>query len=205
MIRSFKDAADRVHGPRVHLDADGALKLPVPSPLESDQVPVRIAVVIPAFRVAAHVERVIRGIPALVSDIIVIDDASPDETSRIVTALSDPRVHLLRHEQNGGVGAAMISGYRHALALGADVVVKMDGDDQMDPAHLPSLIEPITAGEADYTKGSRFFYTRQLRQMPLVRRIGNLGLSFLTKASSGYGTFSTRRTVTPRRTAGSSK
>ncbi|HEX5719797.1 MAG TPA: glycosyltransferase family 2 protein, partial [Thermoanaerobaculia bacterium] len=87
---------------------------------------------------------------------------------------------------NGGVGAAMITGYRQALELGADVVVKMDGDDQMNPKHLLPLLDPILAGEADYTKGSRFFHTRQLRQMPFVRRAGNLGLSFLTKASSGY-------------------
>jgi hypothetical protein len=80
----------------------------------------------------------------------------------------------------------MITGYRHALELGADIVVKVDGDGQMDPTYLIPLVEPILAGEADYTKGSRFFYTRQLRQMPFVRRVGNLGLSFLTKASSGY-------------------
>ena len=147
---------------------------------------VRVAVVIPAFRVAGHIENVIRGIPELVSDIVVVDDASPDETAQIVNRLTDPRVHLLRHESNGGVGAAMITGYRHALELGADIVVKMDGDDQMDPQYLVPLVEPILTGEADYTKGSRFFYTRELRQMPLVRQAGNLGLSFLTKASSGY-------------------
>lgn len=148
--------------------------------------PERVAVVIPAFRVARHIENVIRKLPSFVSDVIVVDDASPDETAQIVDRLADPRVHLLRHERNGGVGAAMVTGYRHALALGADVVVKMDGDEQMDPAYLVPLLEPILAGEADYTKGSRFFHTRQLRQMPLLRRIGNLGLSFLTKASSGY-------------------
>lgn len=148
--------------------------------------PARVAVVIPAFRVARHIENVIRGLPDFVSDIIVVDDASPDETAQIVGSLADPRIHLLRHERNGGVGAAMMTGYRHALELGAHVVVKMDGDEQMDPAFLVPLIEPILAGEADYTKGSRFFHTRQLRRMPLLRRIGNVGLSFLTKASSGY-------------------
>ena len=146
----------------------------------------RVAVVIPAFRVARHIEKVVRGVPGFVSAIVVVDDASPDDTASIVAGLGDPRVHLLRHERNGGVGAAMITGYRKALELGADVVVKMDGDDQMNPKHLLPLLEPILAGEADYTKGSRFFHTRQLRQMPLVRRAGNLGLSFLTKASSGY-------------------
>jgi dolichol-phosphate mannosyltransferase len=149
-------------------------------------LPVRVAVVIPAFRVARHIEKVVRGIPGFVSDIVIVDDASPDGTADAVAGLRDQRVRLLRHERNGGVGAAMITGYRHALELGADVVVKMDGDEQMDPAYLVPLLEPILAGEADYTKGSRFFHTRQLRQMPLLRRIGNLGLSFLTKASSGY-------------------
>jgi len=158
----------------------------LPPCLEPGGRPARVAVVIPAFRVARHIEDVIRGIPELVSDILIVDDASPDETAQIVTSLADPRVHLLRHERNGGVGAAMITGYKRALELGADIVVKIDGDDQMDPRYLLPLIEPILAGEADYTKGSRFFYTRQLRQMPLLRRIGNLGLSFLTKASSGY-------------------
>lgn len=158
----------------------------LPPGLGLDGNPLQVAVVIPAFRVAQHIEQVVRAIPGFVSDVIVVDDASPDDTARIVEGIPDPRVRLLRHEQNGGVGAAMITGYRHALELGADVVVKMDGDGQMDPRYLIPLIEPILAGEADYTKGSRFFYTRQLRQMPLVRRIGNLGLSFLTKASSGY-------------------
>lgn len=157
-----------------------------PHPREPAADPARVAVVIPAFRVARHIENVIRALPDFISDVIVVDDASPDETAQIVSGIPDPRIRLLRHERNGGVGAAMITGYRHALELGADVVVKMDGDGQMDPAHLVPLIEPVLAGEADYTKGSRFFHMRQLRQMPLLRRIGNLGLSFLTKASSGY-------------------
>jgi dolichol-phosphate mannosyltransferase len=146
----------------------------------------RVAVVIPAFRVARHIENVIRGLPEIISDIIVVDDASPDETAQIVVGLAEPRVHLLRHESNGGVGAAMITGYRYALEIRAEVVVKIDGDEQMDPAYLVPLIEPVLAGEADFTKGSRFFHTRHLRQMPFLRRVGNLGLSFLTKASSGY-------------------
>lgn len=158
----------------------------MPPRLEAGGEPVRVAVVIPAFGVARHIEGVIGAIPDLVSDIIVVDDASRDETARIVGRLADPRLRLLRHQENGGVGAAVITGYRQALELGADVVVKLDGDGQMDPAHLSSLLEPILAGEADYTKGSRFYHTRRLRQMPFLRRVGNLGLSFLTKASSGY-------------------
>jgi dolichol-phosphate mannosyltransferase len=158
----------------------------VSPPLAAARHPARVAVVIPAFRVARHIASVVRSLPDFVADVIVVDDASPDETAEIVAGLADPRVHLLRHERNGGVGAAMITGYRHALDLQAEVVVKMDGDEQMDPVYLVPLLEPILAGEADYTKGSRFFHTRSLRQMPPLRRIGNLGLSFLTKASSGY-------------------
>src|SRR4051794_34745524 len=117
----------------------------LPSRLEPGGNPVRIAVVIPAFRVARHIANVIRGLPEFISEIVVVDDASPDDTAEVVGGLADPRVHLLRHEHNGGVGAAMITGYRHALELGADVVVKMDGDEQMDPAYLIPLIEPILA------------------------------------------------------------
>ena len=146
----------------------------------------RVAVVIPAFGVAERIEAVLRGIPAFVADVIVVDDASPDSTAQVVESVGDPRVRLIRHERNGGVGAAVITGYRAALEMGAEVVVKMDGDGQMDPRHLPALLEPIRLGEADYCKGSRFFHTRELGRMPLVRRIGNLGLSLLSKAASGY-------------------
>ena len=99
----------------------------MPSRLELADSPARVAVVIPAFRVARHIENVIRGLPDFISDVIVVDDASPDETAQIVDGLADPRIHLLRHERNGGVGAAMITGYRHALDLGADVVVNSAG------------------------------------------------------------------------------
>ena len=146
----------------------------------------RVAVVIPAYRVEPHIAAVIQGIPRLVRDVIVVDDASPDGTSTVVGAIGDPRVHLLRHATNRGVGGAMATGYRHALEFGADIVVKMDGDGQMDPEQLGNLLLPIIEGQADYTKGSRFFHARQLREMPVRRRIGNLGLSFLTKAASGY-------------------
>lgn len=145
-----------------------------------------VAVVIPAFRVANHIAAVVAGLPDFVSHVVVVDDASPDRTSEVVRALGDPRVRLICHQRNAGVGGAMVTGYQEAERCGADVIVKMDGDGQMDPAYLPALIEPILSGEADYTKGSRFFHTRKLRQMPLSRRVGNLGLSFLAKAASGY-------------------
>jgi glycosyltransferase involved in cell wall biosynthesis len=145
----------------------------------------RVAVVIPAYRAAESIERVLRGIPAWVDAIYVVEDASPDDTAARVRALDDPRVRLLIHERNRGVGAAMATGYRQALSDGADICVKMDADDQMDPSHLAALIEPLIAGRADYTKGNRFHDAEALRRMPVARQIGNAGLSFLVKAASG--------------------
>ncbi len=145
-----------------------------------------IAVVIPAYRVDRHIQTVIEGIPDLVSTIVVVDDASPDATASIARATGDPRVHVVSREVNGGVGAAVRTGYETAVRLGAEIVVKMDGDDQMDPAYLPDLVQPVADGLADYTKGNRFIHARQLTHMPARRRVGNMGLSFLTKACSGY-------------------
>lgn len=144
-----------------------------------------IAVVIPAYRASAAIKQVLAEIPAWVAHIIVVDDASPDDTAEVVRWLTDPRLHLVRHEVNQGVGGAVLSGYEQACALGAEIIVKMDSDGQMNPAWLPALIEPLQRGEADYVKGNRFLHMRELTQMPLLRRIGNLGLSFLTKAASG--------------------
>lgn len=145
-----------------------------------------IAIVIPAFRAALTIRSVIEQIPPLVSYIIIVNDGSPDATEDAVRAITDPRVSLISHYQNRGVGAATLTGYERALNLGAEIIVKMDSDDQMDPQHLPRLIGPILAGQADYTKGNRFLHARQLRTMPLKRRLGNAGLSFLTKLASGY-------------------
>jgi dolichol-phosphate mannosyltransferase len=147
-----------------------------------------VAVVIPAYRAAAHIAGVLRGIPSLVEWIIVVDDCSPDDTADVVQAemQRDKRICLLRHEKNQGVGGAVLTGYDEAYRLGAAVVVKMDSDGQMDPLYLPALIDPIVREQTDYTKGNRYLHARQLRSMPLIRRVGNLGLSFLTKLASGY-------------------
>ena len=143
---------------------------------------------IPAYRTERQIENVVRSVPSLVSLIVVVDDCSPDRTAEIVTRIAqeDARVRLIRHDTNQGVGGAILTGYHAAHRLGAEIIVKMDGDGQMDPAQLVPLIRPILCGEADYTKGNRFLHTRQLQRMPLVRRIGNLGLSLLTKMASGY-------------------
>jgi dolichol-phosphate mannosyltransferase len=147
-----------------------------------------IAVVIPAYHVANAIEAVLKDLPDYLCHIIVVDDASPDNTSELVQAFAshDKRIVLVRHEQNQGVGGAMLTGFRKALELGAQVIVKIDGDHQMDPTYVPALVTPLLEGKADYAKGNRFRDFESLRHMPLVRRVGNLGLSFLTKAATGY-------------------
>jgi glycosyltransferase involved in cell wall biosynthesis len=147
-----------------------------------------LAVVIPAYRVADEIEAVLNELPDYLRHIIVVDDASPDNTSALVEAFAnrDRRIVLVRNEENQGVGAAMITGFQKALELGVQVVIKIDGDHQMDPAYIPKLVTPLLKGKADYTKGNRFRDFESLRHMPLIRRIGNLGLSFLTKAATGY-------------------
>ncbi|RJP49071.1 MAG: glycosyltransferase family 2 protein [Anaerolineaceae bacterium] len=149
---------------------------------------IKIAAVIPAFRVERDIEFVLRGLPHYIKHIIVVDDASPDSTADTVAAAAkkDKRIILIQHRQNQGVGGAMVSGFRKAIELGAQVVVKLDGDGQMDPAYIPSLITPLIEGKADYAKGNRFRDFQALQKMPYIRRLGNLGLSFLAKAATGY-------------------
>ena len=148
--------------------------------------PAHIAVVVPCYRVAEQIARVIQGIPGWVQTIVCVDDCSPDDSSERLSRLKDPRVVLIKHQHNQGVGGAVVTGYEESLRRGADIIVKMDGDDQMDPRHLPALIEPLLDGRADYTKGNRWADPRQLQTMPGVRRFGNLGLSFAIKLCSGH-------------------
>lgn len=146
-----------------------------------------VAVVIPCYRVTRHVLPLLERIGPQVERIYCVDDACPDGSGdHIQAGTQDPRVVVLRHAANQGVGGATLTGYRQAIADGARVIVKIDGDGQMDPALLPAFVAPILAGEADYAKGNRFWDLGQVRAMPLARRIGNLGLSFLAKASTGY-------------------
>jgi dolichol-phosphate mannosyltransferase len=148
----------------------------------------RIAAVIPAYCVEADIQAVLRGLPPYIKYIIVVDDASPDSSADIVTASAkeDKRVILIRHRQNEGVGGAMVTGFKKALELDAQIVIKLDGDGQMDPAFIPALLTPLIQGKADYAKGNRFRDFQSLRRMPIIRRIGNMGLSFMTKAACGY-------------------
>jgi dolichol-phosphate mannosyltransferase len=146
----------------------------------------RVAVVIPAYCEARILPRTLRGIPDYVDHVIVVDDGSPDETfdaARLIAG-QDPRIDLVRMGFNYGVGRAISRGYRRAIELGADVVAVMAADDQMDPADLPSLLEPVVGGEADYIKGNRLAH-REARQMPPVRRVGSHVLARLTGFVAG--------------------
>ncbi len=146
-----------------------------------------VHIVIPAYNVAEQIAGVIATLPPFVDTITVVDDASTDATAERIAALDDPRLSLLSHTVNQGVGAAMVTGFRAVLAASeGGIVVKMDGDGQMDPAYLPALLDPLVAGVCDYTKGNRFLSTRELEQMPTHRLIGNFVLTFLTKLASGY-------------------
>ena len=146
-----------------------------------------IAVVIPCYRVCNQILDVIGKIGPEVSRIYVVDDYCPDGSGDLVqTRCDDSRVTVLRHGENQGVGGAVISGYRAAMADGMEIIVKVDGDGQMDPELIPDFVAPIAAGEADYAKGNRFFDLDDVRAMPKARFLGNAILSFLTKLSSGY-------------------
>ena len=146
-----------------------------------------IAVVIPCFRVKRHILGVIAGIGSEVGRIYAIDDACPEQSGAFVQEhCSDPRVTVIFHDKNQGVGGAVMTGYQAAIAAGAEVIVKVDGDGQMDARLIPNFIVPILAGEADYTKGNRFFDLEQLRTMPPMRLFGNAVLSLMNKVSSGY-------------------
>ena len=147
-----------------------------------------IAAVIPCYRVEREIQSVLQRIPSYIKPIIVVDDASPDSTADLVMARAkeDGRILLIRHPSNQGVGGAMVTGYRKALDLGAEVIVKIDGDGQMDMDQLPKLLYPLIEGKADYTKGNRFRDFKSLQQMPFIRRVGNMGLAFLAKVATGY-------------------
>lgn len=146
-----------------------------------------IAVVIPSYKVTRHILQVIAEMPEEVDKIYVVDDCCPDKSGDHVEAhCTDPRVTVLRCTSNQGVGGAVMTGYRQAIADDIKVIVKVDGDGQMDPALIPAFVSPILNGDADYTKGNRFFDLEEIRQMPKMRLFGNAALSFLTKLSSGY-------------------
>lgn len=147
----------------------------------------KVAVVIPSYKVKNHILSVIAAIGPAVSRIYVIDDCCPDGSGEFVeNNCNDERVLVIRHSENQGVGGAVMTGYQAAINDNMDIIVKVDGDGQMDPSLIPNFIVPILDGEADYTKGNRFFDLEEIRAMPKIRLLGNAVLSFMTKISSGY-------------------
>lgn len=147
-----------------------------------------IAVVVPCFREETQIRGVIETMPAFVDRIIVVDDQSPDATAQVVRECmqDDPRVELLIHNENRGVGAGIATGYKRVLALGMDVAVVMAGDGQMPPNELADIVRPVTSGAADYSKANRLVVEQAWATIPRKRFLGNAMLSLLTKIASGY-------------------
>lgn len=147
-----------------------------------------IGVVIPAYNESSQIAKVIETIPAFVDKVIVVDDASVDDTAVIVEQYqhTSDKIEIIRHETNQGVGGAISTGYKSARDAGLEVTVVMAGDGQMDPNELETIIAPIIEGSADYVKGNRLFYGDAWRMIPHYRYLGNSFLSLLTKIASGY-------------------
>jgi glycosyltransferase involved in cell wall biosynthesis len=146
----------------------------------------RVAVVVPAHDEESLIGDTLGGIPAFVDSVIVVDDGSADGTVDRARAFGDARAEVVVHERNRGVGAAIVTGYRRALELEADVVCVMAADNQMDPADLATLVRPVARGELDYAKANRLFTGQAWELIPRSRYLGNAALSLLTKIASGY-------------------
>ena len=152
------------------------------------QANAKIAIVIPAFKVVQEIDQVLKDIHSGIDHVIVVDDKCPLGSGNIVESNSYPNIEdlvVIRHSKNKGVGGAVVSGYKKAIELKCDVVIKIDGDGQMDVDRIPDLIRPILMNKADYTKGNRFVDFKSLRSMPAIRLIGNSILSFVLKVVSG--------------------
>jgi glycosyltransferase involved in cell wall biosynthesis len=147
-----------------------------------------ITVVIPCYKVEKQIQKVVAEIPDYITSIILVDDASPDKTGEILDQLSkeNSKVTVLHHSKNQGVGGAMISGFEEAIKQKQDIVIKMDGDGQMDTAYFDKMLKAVVEDNYHFAKGNRFFDRKMLRKMPAIRRMGNLGMSFLIKMASGY-------------------
>lgn len=168
-------------------DTRDARSFPIDAARRSAEL--RTIAVIPAFRASTTLRRVVERALEVVDEVIVVDDACPERCSDVLTGAFPSRVRVIRREQNGGVGAATKSGIAEALARGADVIVKVDADDQMDTSYIPAMVACLRAQpEIELVKGNRFADPSTLHRMPIVRLLGNAGLTLLVKFSSGYWT-----------------
>ena len=162
--------------------------MPVRNVDTNPEYTVKIGVVIPCFKVSNHIQNVLNKIGPEVERIYCVDDACPEGSGKSIESAmqKDARIRLIRHETNKGVGGAVLSGYQKAIEDKMEVIVKIDGDDQMDPKLILNVVQPILDDTADYMKGNRFYNLEQFRKMPPIRKTGNMGLSFLAKLSTGY-------------------
>lgn len=145
-----------------------------------------IAAIVPCYKVKNKIKQLLIELENHVDFIFAVDDHCPEGSGKYIEDLQLPKVTVLYNEKNLGVGGAMIRGFQEVLCKDIDIVVKIDGDGQMDPQLIKYFVAPIESGEFDYCKGNRFFEISSVQSMPLVRKIGNLGLSFLSKLSTGY-------------------
>lgn len=146
----------------------------------------KIIAVVPAYKCKDKILSTVETMPKLVDWVIVVDDCCPVDTCGALKGSKSKKFEIIRNAVNMGVGGAVQNGFKRALDLGGDIIVKMDGDGQMDPAYLESLVRPILEGKADYAKGNRFKDLSSLKSMPKARLFGNSALSFMVKAASGY-------------------
>lgn len=146
----------------------------------------KICAVIPAYKVAQQIASVLAQMPSYVDGICVVDDGCPERSGAVAQSCADTRIHTIFHTENQGVGGAVLSGYRYALESGFDIAVKVDGDGQMHPGLIETIVRPIVQAQADYAKGTRFFSIEMVSAMPPLRMFGNAVLSFVSKATSGY-------------------
>jgi dolichol-phosphate mannosyltransferase len=146
----------------------------------------RLAVVIPAYNAETSIRSVILSLPLYVERIIIVDDGSVDQTRQAIQSLNDPRIVLLSHKRNLGVGSAMVTGFKAALATGADLVAKIDADGQMAPEYLETMARLAVEEKYDYVKANRFQKSGSLPEMPPIRLVGNIVLTFLTRMASGF-------------------
>lgn len=147
----------------------------------------KIAVVVPCYKVERHIEKVVADIPSFIDHIILVNDCSPDNTLQFLNKMASERdnVTVVSNEKNEGVGGAMLTGFVKAQELDCDVIVKIDGDGQMDCSYIGKMIDKIS-DNADFVKGNRFFDRKMLSQMPFIRQLGNIGVGFMVKLASGY-------------------
>lgn len=145
-----------------------------------------IAVTISCYKVSKLLKEVILSLPEFIDYIIVVDDACPENSGNVANDIHLDKMYIVYHKENKGVSGAVISGFKKTIELNSDIVVKLDGDGQMDPNNITKLIQPIIDNKADYTKGNRFNDFKALKNMPKIRLFGNSVLSFAIKAASGY-------------------